>query len=79
MSLLDSKKNAPKDEARLEINGELKFLLKQVIDTLLVLNKIDRCTKLYLSLLFLSLSLILQRALFLHRPATNLSHLVNPG
>ena len=45
MSLLDSKKNAPKDEARLEINGELKFLLKQVIDTLLVLNKIDRCSE----------------------------------
>lgn len=52
MSLLDSKKNAPKDEARLEINEELKFLLKQVVNTLLVLNKIDRCTKLYLSLLF---------------------------
>ena len=45
MSLLDSKKNAPKDEARLEINGEVKFLLKQVIDTLLVLNKIDRCSE----------------------------------
>ena len=45
MSLLDSKQNAPKDEARLEINGELKFLLKQVLDTLLVLNKIDRCSE----------------------------------
>ena len=41
-------------------NKVLKVSLKQVIDTLLVLNKIDRCNKSYLSLLFLSLSLILQ-------------------
>ena len=60
MSLLDSKKKAPKDEARLEINEVLQVFLKQVIDTFLFLNKIDKCTKSYLSLLFLSLSLILQ-------------------